>query len=318
MQYSVVLFWVHWGVSICSAWQHLSGDELKKRLVITDYTLVAFVFPKEEKSVWLEPEWQLAVSADRGNLVSIECSGDAQSCHELGALETSEICLFSGQNLLSRYQGPRRASAKVDGETVTLSSFEVEEELDAWVTEASRPVIAELTRLNRQRLLNRGKPMIYIFSPSEAERADMRNRLAKLARSYYDSLTVVTADPFDFPDLVNRFGLGKCSNGHGNALSPSYPAGVVHQLSTDRIYRYPIGKALTSDALTRWGLSIVQGHVQPWTPVSEGSNIGEGKNGGRGASSANPLVGTKVATRRVSKASNIPGLKIRVAGRDEL
>jgi protein disulfide-isomerase A1 len=85
--------------------------------------------------------------------------------------------------------------------------------------------------------------MVYVFALTEPERAEIRVTLRKMARSYYDSLTMVTVDPLEFPDLPEKLG-----------LDPVFPAGAVHQLSKDRIYPYPKGQAITSSALQQWGL----------------------------------------------------------------
>jgi protein disulfide-isomerase A1 len=105
--------------------------------------------------------------------------------------------------------------------------------------------------------VQRGWPMVYVFAATESDRAELRETLRKMAKSYYDSLTMVTVDPLDFPELPEKLG-----------LEPgSFPAGAVHQLSNDRIYRYPKGQAITPSALQKWGLDVWQGRVRPWNPA---------------------------------------------------
>jgi protein disulfide-isomerase A1 len=122
----------------------------------------------------------------------------------------------------------------------------------------------------------------------------LRKALYKFARSYHDSLTSVVVDPNEFPDLVRQLG-----------LEPDvFPAGAVHQLSKDRIYPYPKGRSFSSDALQRWGLDVYQGRIKPWTPPGVTTTYED----------PGP---TRVAARKVLMA-NIPGVKIKVAGHDEL
>lgn len=168
------------------------------------------------------------------------------------------------------------------------------ESLEMFVKEASRPVIGELLPSNHQRFLDRGWPMVYVFATTESERAEMRQTLNKMARGQYDSLTMVTVDPLDFPELPAKLGLEL----------GAYPAGAVHQLSSDKIFRYPAGRPITASALQKWGLDVWQGRVQPWyppgsTPIPEPEAQGRIK-----------------ASRKVSMKS-FPGVKINI-GRDEL
>ncbi|KAK2064176.1 hypothetical protein LY76DRAFT_657760 [Colletotrichum caudatum] len=173
----------------------------------------------------------------------------------------------------------------------------VDDGLEAWVVETSRPVIAELTRSNHQRLLDRGWPMVYIFSPSPQARASIRGDLHAFAKKQYSSLTAVTVDPTYFPELPAKLGLNPAEDG--------YPAGAVHQLSNGRVYPYPKGRALTPRELQGWGLDVWQGRIRPWTPPGqEPENVVGG--------------GVRIAATRNLKVKNIPGLKIRIGGRDEL
>lgn len=137
--------------------------------------------------------------------------------------------------------------------------------------------------------------MVYIFAETEAERTAIRKELNKVARSYYDSLTMVTVDPLEFPDLPAKLG-----------LDPDVlPAGAAHQLSKDRIYPYPKGRGWSSSELQSWGLDVWQGRVKPWTPPGVTTTYDD-------------LRGKIRATQRVSIKNNIPGVNIRVGGRDEL
>lgn len=88
--------------------------------------------------------------------------------------------------------------------------------------------------------------MIYIFAATEQERSDLRETLQKTARGYYDTLTMVTVDPLEFPDLPAKLG-----------LEPGvFPSGAVHQLSNGRIYPYPKDRGLTPSKLQGWGLDV--------------------------------------------------------------
>ncbi|KAJ4386406.1 hypothetical protein N0V93_009301 [Gnomoniopsis smithogilvyi] len=181
-----------------------------------------------------------------------------------------------------------------DGETRSSGILSGPESLEKFVPEASRRVIGELTRENRQRLLDRGWPIVYVFGETENDRAELRRTLHDFARSYYDSLTCVTVDPMEFPDLQEELG-----------LEPGlFPSGAVHQLSKSRIYPYPRGLAIDSRSLQKWGLDVWQGRIKHWKPPG----VNDMPEDTRPA---------KAVTRKVSMA-NIPGVNIRVAGRDEL
>ncbi|ORY70062.1 thioredoxin-like domain-containing protein [Pseudomassariella vexata] len=186
----------------------------------------------------------------------------------------------------------------VDGDTkVFRGPFDVAS-LESFVKEASRPVIGELSIYNHQRYLDRGWPVVYIFASTERERTELRATLKTMARSYYDSLTMVTADPLEFPSLPAKFG-----------LEPGvFPSGAVHQLSNGNIYPYPRGKPITPRALQSWGLEVWQGRVKPWSPP--GATLAPTEMQGDGGA------GRVRATRKVSVAS-FPGMKIKL-GRDEL
>lgn len=136
--------------------------------------------------------------------------------------------------------------------------------------------------------------MVYLFAKTEEDRANLRTELHSFAQGYYDSLTCVTVDPLEFPELQAKLG-----------LEPgAFPSGAVHQLSKDRIYPYPRNLPVDSQSLLKWGLDVWQGRIKPWTPP--------------GAATSHDDPGpTKTAKRKVSLA-NIPGVTIRVAGHDEL
>lgn len=136
--------------------------------------------------------------------------------------------------------------------------------------------------------------MVYVFAQTEAERAELRDSLQRIARSYYDSLTMVTVDPLDFPELPAKLGIEV----------GSFPAGAVHQLSNDKIYPYTKGQAITPSALQQWGLDVWQGRVQPWTPP--------------GATPApKPETPGRIKASRKVSIRSFPGMKINI-GRDEL
>lgn len=145
--------------------------------------------------------------------------------------------------------------------------------------------------------------MVYLFAATEAERAEFRRTLQKIGRSYYESLTMTTVDPLEFPELPARLGLAT----PGNDAQVEYPCGAVHQISKDRIYHYPRSNPVTSSALQQWGLDVWQGRVKPWSPDGAAATTTE---------EPGQIPGRIRATPRVSIA-NFPGLKIRI-GRDEL
>ncbi|KAI3397801.1 hypothetical protein diail_10334 [Diaporthe ilicicola] len=176
----------------------------------------------------------------------------------------------------------------------TLTSFTDSAALEKFVVEASRPVVGELTPYNQQRLLDREWPMVYLFAKTEEDRARLRADLHGFAKGYYDSLTCVTVDPLEFPELQAKMGLE----------SGVFPSGAVHQLSKDRIYPYPRNLAVDSQSLQKWGLGVWQGRIKPWAPPGA-------------ATSHDDPSPTKTAKRKVSLA-NIPGVTIRVGGHDEL
>ncbi|KAI1102656.1 thioredoxin-like domain-containing protein [Jackrogersella minutella] len=182
----------------------------------------------------------------------------------------------------------------LDGDTQQFTDFSDAGALDEFIKEASRPIIGELLPHNHQRFLDSGWIMVYVFAATEIERYEIRQALTKLARSYYEMLTMVTVDPLEFPDLPAKLGLDP----------EALPAGAVHQLSRDRVYPSSKEKDWTSNELQGWGLDVWQGRIRPWTPP--GVTI-----------TYKDMDGRIKATRKVSIA-NIPGVNVRVAGRDEL
>ncbi|KAI0019016.1 thioredoxin-like domain-containing protein [Xylariomycetidae sp. FL0641] len=181
---------------------------------------------------------------------------------------------------------------------------EVEKALQAWVVQASRPVIAELLPHTHQRYLDRGWPIIYVFASSPSSRASVRSSLYPTAKNYYDSLTSVLVDPVDFPELPSTLGLSWY-----DPASSDEVAGAVHQLSTGAIYPYPRGRGWSAKDLQSWGLDVWQGRVRPWR--ADGKEAGQDNDkAGRGG-----ILGGKIKSNRNVKL-NIPG--VRIGGRDEL
>ncbi|KXH60372.1 hypothetical protein CSAL01_05753 [Colletotrichum salicis] len=174
--------------------------------------------------------------------------------------------------------------------------------LEGWVLDVSRPVIAELTPLNHQRFIDRAWPIVYIFSPSPTTRATIRTGLHDFAEKQYASLTPVTVDPNRFPDLPAKLGLDL-------PAEDAYPLGAVHQVSNGRIYPYPKGKAFAPRELQGWGLDVWQGRVKPWTPPGQKEAVGD--KAGSVKSNA------EVVGSHNLKVKNIPGLKIKIGGREQ-
>ncbi|KAH8200261.1 hypothetical protein TruAng_005597 [Truncatella angustata] len=169
----------------------------------------------------------------------------------------------------------------IDGDRKVLNDPFDQVSLESFVIEASR-------------FIEREWPMVYVFAATEAERANLRESLKKLARSHYESLTMVTVDPLEFPDLPAKLG-----------LEPEiFPAGAVHQLSTNRIFPYPKGTPITPSSMQKWGLDVWQGRIKPWSPPGTTTAL------------VSEAPGQIKASRKVSIRS-YPGIKINI-GRDEL
>ncbi|KAK9417101.1 hypothetical protein SUNI508_09119 [Seiridium unicorne] len=208
---------------------------------------------------------------------------------------TFGVHVLAGQQNTEDLETPSvKCYRTTDGDTKTLTVPFDQKSLDTFVKEASRPIIGELLPHTHQRFLDRGWPMVYVFAVTETERAELRDTLKKMARSYYESLTMVTVDPLDFPELPAKLGLE----------AGSFPAGAVHQLSNNRVFPYPKGQPITPRALQQWGLDVWQGRVQAWQPA------------GAIPAPKQDAPGRIKASRKVSMRS-FPGMKINV-GRDEL
>jgi hypothetical protein len=147
--------------------------------------------------------------------------------------------------------------------------------------------------------------VVYLLATTPAQRQSITSSLAKFATSYDSTLTIVLVNPFDFPDLPSKLGLGE---------DPMYPAGAVHQLSNSRIYPYPKGLPITASALQKWGLDVYQGRVKAWAP--EGSEGGVTAGGDDLGGNRGIQIGR--TTAHVSRAKGWQGVKIKIAGRDEL
>lgn len=118
----------------------------------------------------------------------------------------------------------------------TLSGAAVQKagvaELEQFIVDATRPVIGEWTVTTRGEYLNvsppphpssslplscsneltssvkqRGKPIVFLFAATEAERSALRTTLSGSAITYADSLSIVTVDPLAFPKLQTQLGL---------------------------------------------------------------------------------------------------------------
>lgn len=140
--------------------------------------------------------------------------------------------------------------------------------------------------------------MVYVFHPAPSARSSLRSQLRSFAKGQYSSLTCVTADPTYFPDLPAKLGLDPARDG--------YPVGAVHRLSNGRIHPYPKGRGFTPSELQGWGLDVWQGRVKPWTPPGQEPAKEET------AGSEN----VRIVGSHNLKVKNIPGLKIKIGGRE--
>ncbi|KAK0736942.1 hypothetical protein B0T21DRAFT_330641 [Apiosordaria backusii] len=217
----------------------------------------------------------------------------------------------------------------LDGDTVKLDlsnldfaeSSKALEKLENSIKEASRPVITELSPWNHQRLIDLGKPTVYLFAPTAPQRNDLRKQFHRFARDYYHQFTSVLVDPFLFPDLMPQLGLLNTS---------SFPAGAVHILSENKIYPYPQGEKMTLGKVQGWGMRIWQGGVEPWVPGTRPVEKKKGEGKAQGGDGGGMKIQGKVGTKRKvtvggwgkgkGKIPNIPGVKINIpgVGRDEL
>lgn len=135
--------------------------------------------------------------------------------------------------------------------------------------------------------------MVYLFHRTARERAHLRHALLRFAREQRD-LSSVVVDPVLYGDLQTRT-LG---------LDPAHlPAGAVHQLTKDRVWRYPKRLAVTAQALQQWGLDVFLGKLKPWVPPER-----RGKEGEREPSELDLLAGGAVKIKGTQRLElNLPG-----------
>ncbi|KAL2271613.1 hypothetical protein VTJ83DRAFT_984 [Remersonia thermophila] len=157
--------------------------------------------------------------------------------------------------------GWKRADGK--GEVFDLKAADIEA-LDAWLQKTSVDVVAELTALNRQRLLDRGLPIVYLFASTASERQSLRNELFGFARQHRHELTSVVVDVWEFLDLAGELGLDP------NVL----PAGAVHDVSSNQTYRFPKDKAFNAASVESWLSDVYAKNIKPSssTTASEGAH----------------------------------------------
>ncbi|TDZ23548.1 Protein disulfide-isomerase [Colletotrichum orbiculare MAFF 240422] len=293
-----------------------------------DLKLVAYVKPSDEKSLSLEQEWTAARSSTTFPMEFINAFSESQRCPTFMPEEYPVIRLLRGEEVVVDYTGPRTSQEILRFINRASNSRQVpisltKEEVDAFKDADEFTCIAHLdpsetalattfstvaekywtdfsfaTTSSTAHSSVRGWPMIYILSPSPSTLSSLRSELHDFAKKHYASLTVVAADPTYFPDLPASLGLD---------LQDGYPAGAVHQLSTGKIYPYPNDRGFTPRELQSWGLDVWQGRVRPFTPPGQ-EPIQEKEN-------------VKIVTSHNLKVKKIPGLKIKIGGRqvrDEL
>ncbi|RYP06240.1 hypothetical protein DL764_003254 [Monosporascus ibericus] len=269
---------LYWFLALCAVvpgWEHTGGDDLQSSIEENAVSVVAFV-PPAKILAWIN-RVQRPVISD----VVAESLGDFKKADETVIIayldegdETLRAAFFevagkyreeftfglvtdAGAIEAEKITGPTvRCVKPLDEDSRDLHGFTDVESLEKFVKENSRPLIGELLPHNHRRFLERGWPMVYVFAATESERSEIRTTLKETARSYYESLTMVTVDPLEFPDLPGKLGLE----------SSAFPSGAVHQLSADKIYPYPKGRGLTPNELLSWGLDVWQERVKPWTP----------------------------------------------------
>lgn len=94
-----------------SAWSHTSEARFRQALR-NEYTLVAFVDPTQPSASALEAQWTSIQETERdNNVVSIDCSTNAPLCDSYGVLTYPAIRLFHPSGRMTRYRGPKKASA---------------------------------------------------------------------------------------------------------------------------------------------------------------------------------------------------------------
>lgn len=186
-------------------------------------------------------------------------------------------------------------------------------------------------------------PTVYVFAHSHQQRINLQRTLWSLAAKYHSWLQIVVVDPVLFPDLGKELGLdlssasAKAGEGGGVAgavLWPQKPS--THDRKDGKkieklIYHYLSDKPITESSIKQWGLDLYLGRVRPWVPPSTDDKEGKMKGDGNGREQVlrglkdrvRVVKGGKKATRKVAKrigggGGSILGVKIRVAGRDEL
>ncbi|KAK0673782.1 thioredoxin-like domain-containing protein [Cercophora samala] len=240
--------------------------------------------------------------------------------------------LLEKERVDSGSKGVLMAYKPLEGETVKLDFEKANsgvDEIEKFIKQSSRPIITELSPWNHPRLLEPGKPLVYLFAPTASARHDLRKQFLRFAKDYYHQFVSLLVDPFLFPDLMPELGL---------LDKTSFPAGAVHLVSEDKIFPYPQTEKMTLGKVQGWGMRIWQGDVEPWTPGSEKKKKEEkktpGGGGGGGGGDSGIRIQGKVGTKRKvtvgggaggwgkgkGKVPNIPGVKINIPGvmRDEL
>ncbi|KAK3391735.1 hypothetical protein B0T20DRAFT_422093 [Sordaria brevicollis] len=211
--------------------------------------------------------------------------------------------------------------------------------------------------LGRVREIENTTPTVYVLTSSPSQRSHLRRTLFSLAVKYHSWLQIVLVDPVLFPDLAKELGLdfpSSPSNGKDDVQAavvwPQKPNTNNHDSRTNPdtkklIYHYPRDKPITESSIKQWGLDLYLGRVRPWVPPSTDGNEEGNHRGGKGNGNVREEVlrvlkervhvvkGGKKATRKVVKRSGngkgkgkgagragrgLEGVKIRVAGRDEL
>lgn len=185
-------------------------------------------------------------------------------------------------------------------------------------------------------------PTVYVFACTRQQRINIRRHtLAALATKYHSSLQIVVVDPILFPDLMKELGLSLDSGEVDGVVGAVVWPQKTNKDNTDDgngdnkrveklIYHYPKHKPITEANVKQWGLDLYLGRVKPWFP-DEGRKKEEKTGRDEVLRDLKDRVrvvkGGKKSTRKVVKktgfgggsgAGSIPGVKIRVAGRDEL
>jgi hypothetical protein len=69
--------------------------------------------PWTEASKALQPEWVSTASKSKEKLITIDCTVEASLCKEQDVVSYPAIRLYRSDGRMSRYRGPKRASAYV-------------------------------------------------------------------------------------------------------------------------------------------------------------------------------------------------------------